>query len=280
MRIPHGEDSAPEAWDFAITSFAHLPDPGLVTAPTQNQTGYKTLRRTFHDTAARCHQNGIRFTPAVFHADELRDSARTLVTRVSHRLSTTSHRTRSDINLELAQRVSKSPRRDSARATLRRAGGLWSPRGTPIPIRRWITGGMLGTTQNPTDGPNDGMTPTTRAQTPPRRPRVAPSDVRQHPSGLGCPPLPSLLTSHSCFFRPCASHPTLLRRPTRAWPGEHLEYYRPPGFSLRSRQDLAGVLGLEWRQYRAPANSQCSGHHDVGLWCGPRTCGPWIGAPR
>ena len=69
----------------------------------------RTLGRTSHNTVA-CHEDGVRFTPVVVdgHASGWRDSARTLI---SQRLSATSHRTRGDINLDLAQRISSSPLR-------------------------------------------------------------------------------------------------------------------------------------------------------------------------
>ena len=55
-----------------------------------------------------------------------------------------------------------------------------TPRQTPFLLQRRTTGCMPGTTQSPTNGPNDGpTTTTTRAQTPP----VPPDDERQHPSG-------------------------------------------------------------------------------------------------
>ena len=68
---------------------------------TQNLAEYATLKRTFQDAANRCRQGLGREERRCWE-----DSARNLVT--SQRLSTTSHRTPSDINLELAQRVSSS----------------------------------------------------------------------------------------------------------------------------------------------------------------------------
>ena len=101
----HVQDMPPEAWDIAVT-FCLRPQtrsPGPTTS-TQNLADCKTLKRTFHDTANRCHQLGNRFTSVVFDGDARGwgDSARSLVTWISQRLSTTSHRTPSDINLELA----------------------------------------------------------------------------------------------------------------------------------------------------------------------------------
>ena len=93
-----------------------IQNPGPLTAPTQNLTDYETLKRTFHNTATRCHDSGIRVTTVVFdgHAGGKSDSARTQVTCISHR-------TPSDINLlDLAQRCSSSLHGDSARAILRR----------------------------------------------------------------------------------------------------------------------------------------------------------------
>ena len=37
--------------------------PGPTTTAIQNLTDYETVKRTFHDTANRCHQNGLRFAP-------------------------------------------------------------------------------------------------------------------------------------------------------------------------------------------------------------------------
>ena len=103
-----------EACDFASTSCLRpaTRKPGQST--TQNLAKYENPKRTFHDTANRCHQNGLQFT------QRFSDSARKLVTWISHWLSTTSLRTPSDIKLELAQRISPSLHRDSARAMLRR----------------------------------------------------------------------------------------------------------------------------------------------------------------
>ena len=113
----------PEAWNFAVTSCLRpaTQDTGPTTLSTRNLTEFETLKRSFHDSANRCHQNGLRFTPVVFdgHAGGWVDSARNLVTWIFERLSTPSHRTPSDINLELAQRISSSLHRDSVRATLR-----------------------------------------------------------------------------------------------------------------------------------------------------------------
>ena len=57
-------------------------NPARLTAPTQNLTDHETLKRRFHNTATRCHDNDIRFTPVVFdgHVGGWDDSARTFVT--------------------------------------------------------------------------------------------------------------------------------------------------------------------------------------------------------
>ena len=97
--------------DFAVTSCLHPAGPK--TLSTQNLANYETLKLTFHDTANRCHQKGIRPTPVVFDG-HARGSW------ISQRLNTTSLRTRRDTNLELAQRISSSLHRDSAREISRR----------------------------------------------------------------------------------------------------------------------------------------------------------------
>ena len=102
---------APEAWDLAVTSCLRpaARSSGPTTISTQRLAEYETLKRTFHIAGNRCHQS---------------DSARNLVTWISQRLSTTSLRTASDINLELAQRISVSLHRDFARAVLLPADSL------------------------------------------------------------------------------------------------------------------------------------------------------------
>ena len=97
--------------------------------------------------ADRCHRNGLRFTPVVFggRAGGCGVPARNVVTWISHRLRTTSLRTPSDRNLELAQRISAALHRDSARAILRRSR-LAASREAPTPLSvdpdpvAWSTG--------------------------------------------------------------------------------------------------------------------------------------------
>ena len=112
-----------EAWDFAVTCLCPATrNPGPTTTTTQNLAEHENPKRTFRYTANRCHRNGLPFTPVVFdgHARGWRDSARNLATWISERLSTTSFPTPSDSTLGLAQRISSSLHRDSARVFLRR----------------------------------------------------------------------------------------------------------------------------------------------------------------
>ena len=123
--ILHGQDTIPEAWNFALTSCLcpATRNPGPTMSSTQNLAEYEVLKRRFHDTAYRCHQNGLRFTPVVFdgHAGGWGDSA--------YNSSTALHTPR-DMNLDLALRVSSSPHRDSARPILRR---VRLPQERPLP---------------------------------------------------------------------------------------------------------------------------------------------------
>ena len=91
-------------------------NPGPTTTTTQNLTEYETLKSTFHDTANRCHRNGIRFAPVVLdgHAGELW-RLRTQPGRLD--VPTAQRR---EINLELAQRISSSLHCDYVFAILRR----------------------------------------------------------------------------------------------------------------------------------------------------------------
>ena len=105
---------------------------------TQNLRDYEIRKRTFHDTANRCHHRTASASPQWFLTDTLGgcgDSARNLVTWTSQRLSTTSHHTPSDIHL--AQRISSSLHRDPARPTCPHS---------------CLAGGQPGMTLNPTKG--------------------------------------------------------------------------------------------------------------------------------
>ena len=60
--IPHGADSVPEAWNFAVTSCLR---PAPRNPVTPNLADCETHNK-FHDAPSRCHDRDIRFTPAVF----------------------------------------------------------------------------------------------------------------------------------------------------------------------------------------------------------------------
>ena len=95
-------------------------NPGHTTSSTQNLTENGTLKRTFHHTVIRCHENGLCQWVFDGHVGSWEDSASNLATCISEHLRTTSHRTPSDINLEVARHTSLSRHRDSAQAILRR----------------------------------------------------------------------------------------------------------------------------------------------------------------
>ena len=89
--------------EFVVTSCFRPETPAQATT-TQNLAKYETLKKTFHETANRCHQHGIRFTHWFSTATlALWVTLRSLVTWISKR-----------------QRISSSLHRESARATLRR----------------------------------------------------------------------------------------------------------------------------------------------------------------
>ena len=163
---------------------AHHTKPSPTMASTQNLAGNETLKRTFHDTANRCHHNGIRFTPFVFngHTRGWGDSARNLVIWISHRLSTSSPRTPSDIWLSASlQDSTVTPRVPFCDGT------AWLPRETT---------------------PSPPLPPLGSDSTPSRRRRVRPCDG-PGPSQSSLPSFPlahrftSVLRSRSlslCFY--------------------------------------------------------------------------------
>ena len=67
VRINPGSGSAPTEKKVGLdqTPTGSSTAPAL-TAPLTCVCPYETLKRTFHDTANRCHQHGIRFSPLVF----------------------------------------------------------------------------------------------------------------------------------------------------------------------------------------------------------------------
>ena len=93
---------------------------------------FENLKRSFHDTANWCHQNGLRFIPAVSDAQAGR--LWRLSTQLGHLdLPPTQHHLSLHNDRELAQRTSSSLHRDSARAILRRVR-LAAPRDAPMPL--------------------------------------------------------------------------------------------------------------------------------------------------
>ena len=89
-RLRRAPTTREDAWDFAVTSCIRAPNrkPQPLTVyeslkrTFHNTAGrchdmgrpltvYESLKRTFHNTAGRCHDTGIRFIPMVFdgHAD-------------------------------------------------------------------------------------------------------------------------------------------------------------------------------------------------------------------
>ena len=118
------------------------------------------------------------------HASGGCNSARTLVTWISRRLSATSNHTPSDINLELAQRISAS---FTVTQLVPFAGSFaWLPRGTLLLHWRRTTGGPPWTARVPTSGRSRVPTLGRVTRTPPRR----------HLSSRGAH-LPSLLSTSS-----------------------------------------------------------------------------------
>ena len=128
----------------------HLPSPSFqkppVTGPSQSLTEYEILKRTFQDSANRCHQIGIRFTPVVSDGRDggWTDSARTLAT------------CRTNINLLYLPKAQRHQSRTGSAHLFVTSPWLsvWHfcdafakvPRGAVLFHRRRTTGGPPGTT--------------------------------------------------------------------------------------------------------------------------------------
>ena len=69
----------PETSDFAVTSCLRpaTRKPGPTMTPTQNLAEYENLKRTFQDTANRCHRNGHSFTPVVLDLVDMQEAGET-----------------------------------------------------------------------------------------------------------------------------------------------------------------------------------------------------------
>ena len=116
----------PLALDFAITSGLRCPTLGAREADlTGVFAEYEELKRNHQDTDTQCRGQGLLFTPFVVeaHAGGLSPLARRTVDGFAKDIATACHLEPSAVSLRIAQRISTSLQRESARAILRRQAG-------------------------------------------------------------------------------------------------------------------------------------------------------------
>ena len=121
--VPATGARPPLAVDFAVTSglrrLAPGPQADLVTPVFED---YENHKRSFQDTDAQCRHQGLTFIPFIIeaHAGGLSPLARRTLDAFSSEIATRSHEAPAAVALRVAQRMSCSLQRESARAVLRR----------------------------------------------------------------------------------------------------------------------------------------------------------------
>ena len=90
--------------------------------PEHAVSAYTTFKERFKDTGQKCLEMGITFTPLVFeaHAGGFSPAVRTLLTKVAERLTAKGGVCAQGHSLRIAERVSSTHQRVSARAILKR----------------------------------------------------------------------------------------------------------------------------------------------------------------
>ena len=121
--LPRGASGSGEAFDFAVTS--GMQSDLFRLAADQPETvfaRYEQLKRDFKNTARTCTESGFLFVPVVFesHAGGWSPLARRSVDWISRQQAAAHHEDPAAVALRIAQRISATLFRESARAVLRR----------------------------------------------------------------------------------------------------------------------------------------------------------------
>ena len=121
--LPRGVDGEPEALDFAVTSGMQagllrnvMEEPGYVFMR------YEDFKQQHLRTAEQCQTAGFQFTPLVFeaHAGGFSGKARHLIEWLARAAAAAHHAETAAESLRIAQRISITLQRETARAVLRR----------------------------------------------------------------------------------------------------------------------------------------------------------------
>ena len=113
----------PQAVDFAVTAGLRCPDLGAGEGDiAQVFSEYEHLKRRHLDTEVQCQRQGLEFVPFIVeaHSGGLSPLARRTLDGFAKEIAAATHTEPSAVSLRIAQRISVSLQRESARAVLRR----------------------------------------------------------------------------------------------------------------------------------------------------------------
>ena len=121
--IPGISGQPPQAWDFACTSGLRI--GGLVTGLDGLDSlfaTYEEYKRTYKQTDAQCHSVGLSFVPLILeaHGGGFSEALRGKLDSIAEKIAGGCSSAKSQISLNIAQRVSCTLQRENARAVLMR----------------------------------------------------------------------------------------------------------------------------------------------------------------
>ena len=113
----------PQAVDFAVASGLRDPHPGAGEDDVVSLFAeYEDHKRSYKETESQCRRQGMAFVPFVVdaHAGGMSLLARRTVDAFARDIAASTNTTAAAVSLRIAQRISCSLQRESARAILRR----------------------------------------------------------------------------------------------------------------------------------------------------------------
>ena len=125
--VARGDAQQPQAIDFAVTAGLRDPTIGADEATVASLFhDYETHKRNHLDTDEQCRRQGLAFLPFVIdaHAGGLSPLARRTLASAAKAIATATHSDPASVALRIAQRISCSLQRETARAVLRRQGDV------------------------------------------------------------------------------------------------------------------------------------------------------------
>ena len=121
--LPGRGPRLPQALDFAVSSGLRDPQPGAGENDVASLFAeYEEHKRSYKETEAQCQRQGLSFTPFVVeaHAGGISPLARRALDTLSNDIAAATHSMPAAVSLKIAQRISCSLQRESARAIIRR----------------------------------------------------------------------------------------------------------------------------------------------------------------